>query len=164
MHSRIFQLSETPIDEADFLRESYYFDHWFTREIADYVDGDTNRIDDIDWLKCCVNGVEFGSDEHSEFLIVKDREVYFNRAFNEFSHCLNTINNNNTIESFTNGIQAMWSLNNVYEDKFGFSYKVLDHYIRTGECEDPEIKAKIDAMHNRNAFKQQPMPTFDPFG
>jgi NAD+ synthase len=49
------------------------------------------------------------------------------------------------------------------EDKFGFSYKVLDHYIRTGECEDPEIKAKIDAMHNRNAFKLQPMPEFNPF-
>ena len=49
------------------------------------------------------------------------------------------------------------------EDKFGFSYKVLDHYIRTGECEDAEIKAKIDAMHNRNAFKLQPMPEFNPF-
>lgn len=48
------------------------------------------------------------------------------------------------------------------EEKFGFSYAVLDHYIRTGECEDPEIKAKIDAMHNRNAFKLQPMPEFDP--
>ena len=48
------------------------------------------------------------------------------------------------------------------EDKFGFSYKVLDHYIRTGECEDPEIKAKIDAMHNSNAFKLRPMPEFDP--
>ena len=49
------------------------------------------------------------------------------------------------------------------EDKFGFSYKVLDHYIRTGECEDHEIKTKIDAMHNRNAFKLQPMPEFNPF-
>ena len=49
------------------------------------------------------------------------------------------------------------------EDKFGFSYKVLDHYIRTGECDDTEIKAKIDAMHKRNAFKLQPMPEFNPF-
>lgn len=49
------------------------------------------------------------------------------------------------------------------EEKFGFSYAVLDHYIRTGECEDHEIKSKIDAMHNRNAFKLKPMPEFNPF-
>ena len=49
------------------------------------------------------------------------------------------------------------------EEKFGFSYKVLDNYIRTGECENTEVKAKIDAMHNRNAFKLQPMPEFNPF-
>lgn len=48
------------------------------------------------------------------------------------------------------------------EDKFGFSYAVLDHYIRTGECEDPEIKAKIDERHQNNLFKLQPMPEFDP--
>lgn len=49
------------------------------------------------------------------------------------------------------------------EDKFGFSYTVLDHYIRTGEYDDPEIKAKIDEMHNRNIFKLKPMPEFNPF-
>ena len=48
------------------------------------------------------------------------------------------------------------------EDKFGFSYKVLDHYIRTGEIEDMEVKAKIDEMHNKNAFKLKPMPAFEP--
>ena len=46
------------------------------------------------------------------------------------------------------------------EDKFGFSYAVLDHYIRTGECNDPEIKAKIDEKHNNNLFKLTPMPEF----
>lgn len=49
------------------------------------------------------------------------------------------------------------------EDKFGFSYTVLDHYIRTGECDDPEIKTKIDKRHENNLFKLQPMPEFDPF-
>jgi NAD+ synthase len=49
------------------------------------------------------------------------------------------------------------------EDKFGFSYKVLDHYIRTGECEDSEIKTKIDERHKNNLFKLRPMPEFDPF-
>lgn len=46
------------------------------------------------------------------------------------------------------------------EDNFGFTYAVLNKYIRTGICEDKEIKAKIDAMHQRNLFKLQPIPSF----
>ena len=46
------------------------------------------------------------------------------------------------------------------EDRFGFTYEVLNKYIRTGICEDEEIKAKIDEMHNKNAFKQEPIPKF----
>ena len=48
------------------------------------------------------------------------------------------------------------------EDKFGFTYEVLDKYIRTGEIDDLEIKAKIDDMHKKNAFKLKPMPSFEP--
>ena len=48
------------------------------------------------------------------------------------------------------------------EDKFGFSYSVLDKYIRTGEIEDLEVKKKIDEMHQKNAFKLKPMPSFEP--
>lgn len=46
------------------------------------------------------------------------------------------------------------------EDNFGFTYAVLNKYIRTGICEDKEIKAKIDALHQRNLFKLQPIPSF----
>lgn len=46
------------------------------------------------------------------------------------------------------------------EDNFGFTYEVLNKYIRTGVCEDEEVKAKIDSMHKKNLFKLMPMPTF----
>ena len=46
------------------------------------------------------------------------------------------------------------------EESFGFTYEVLDKYIRTGEVDDETIKAKIDTMHEKNLFKSQPMPTF----
>lgn len=46
------------------------------------------------------------------------------------------------------------------EDNFGFTYDVLDKYIRTGEIEDEQIKAKIDSMHKKNLFKLQLMPSF----
>jgi len=46
------------------------------------------------------------------------------------------------------------------EDNFGFTYEVLNKYIRTGVCEDEEVKAKIDQMHEKNLFKLMPIPTF----
>lgn len=46
------------------------------------------------------------------------------------------------------------------EDNLGFTYAVLDHYIRTGECPDPEVKARIDWKHRTNLFKLQPIPHF----
>lgn len=46
------------------------------------------------------------------------------------------------------------------EDNLGFTYAVLDRYIRTGVCEDAEIRARIDEKHRRNLFKLQLMPCF----
>lgn len=46
------------------------------------------------------------------------------------------------------------------EDRFGFTYDVLNKYIRTGVCEDEEIKKKIDEKHQKNLFKLQPIPRF----
>ena len=46
------------------------------------------------------------------------------------------------------------------EDRFGFTYEVLNKYIRTGVCEDEVIKAKIDEKHQKNLFKLQPIPSF----
>lgn len=49
------------------------------------------------------------------------------------------------------------------EDNLGFSYAVLNKYIRTGEIEDKEIKEKIDTMHKKNKFKLEPIPYIDTF-
>lgn len=48
------------------------------------------------------------------------------------------------------------------EDNLGFTYAMLDRYIRTGECENVAIKQKIDDMHKKNLFKLQLMPSFTP--
>ena len=48
------------------------------------------------------------------------------------------------------------------EDNLGFTYAVLDEYIRTGHIDDPETKARIDSMHERNKFKLELMPSFKP--
>lgn len=46
------------------------------------------------------------------------------------------------------------------EDNLGFTYAVLDRYIREGICEDPDVKKNIDTRHVRNLFKLQLMPSF----
>lgn len=48
------------------------------------------------------------------------------------------------------------------EDNLGFTYAELDRYIRTGEIEDLDKKARIDEMHRKNLFKLQLMPGFKP--
>lgn len=50
------------------------------------------------------------------------------------------------------------------EDNFGFTYAVLDRYIRDGVCDDESIRTKIDTMHERNLFKLQRMPAFEYVG
>lgn len=48
------------------------------------------------------------------------------------------------------------------EDNLGFTYAVLDRYIRTGEIDDPAVKERIDTLHERNKFKLEMMPMFEP--
>jgi len=47
------------------------------------------------------------------------------------------------------------------EDNLGFTYAVLDRYIRTGVCDDPDVKARIDDRHRKNLFKLKPIPHFE---
>jgi NAD+ synthase len=46
------------------------------------------------------------------------------------------------------------------EDNLGFTYEVLDKYIREGICENYNAKEKIDRLHKMNLHKTNPMPTF----
>ena len=48
------------------------------------------------------------------------------------------------------------------EDNLGFTYAVLDRYIRTGEIDDEATKRRIDELHRKNLFKLQLMPSFEP--
>ena len=48
------------------------------------------------------------------------------------------------------------------EQKLGFTYAVLDRYIREGICEDVSIRQRIDSLHEQNKFKLELIPTFEP--
>ena len=48
------------------------------------------------------------------------------------------------------------------EDNLGFTYAVLDRYIRTGEIDDAQTKARIDHLYEVNKFKLEVIPFFNP--
>lgn len=47
------------------------------------------------------------------------------------------------------------------EDNLGFTYKMLDQYIREGINPPEEIKKRIDYLHKVNQFKLELMPSFN---
>lgn len=48
------------------------------------------------------------------------------------------------------------------EENLGFTYDMLDVYIRTGKIEDAAAKERIDRLYAANRFKILPMPGFCP--
>ena len=46
------------------------------------------------------------------------------------------------------------------EDKLGFTYATLAHYVLTGEIEDQATKEKIDRLHRLNLHKLQTIPMY----
>lgn len=47
------------------------------------------------------------------------------------------------------------------EDNLGFKYSDLDKYIRTGICDDDNVKKLIDEKHSKNLFKLKKIPKFN---
>ena len=48
------------------------------------------------------------------------------------------------------------------EDKLGFTYEILDKYIRTGNCENKDIKEKIARLRKVNLHKLTLIPSLTP--
>ena len=46
------------------------------------------------------------------------------------------------------------------EDNLGFTYDVLDRYIREGVCEDAAVKGRIDHLQAISRHKMNPMPMY----
>lgn len=134
MHSRIFQVSKYPIDIEDYIEESNYYDHWFTSSVADYVNGDTDRENDIDWLKACVEdkGISFSPFGDEMYLIVEDKIKYFESKFEAFKNALKELSII-PIEQFISGEcgLSMYRLKEAYDDKFGFYVDSDETYLVT---------------------------------
>lgn len=126
MHSRIFQITKEPVTFA--IAEDDYADHWFTREIADYVMEDKNPEASLEWL-----GKHSGLsvDATAKTVTVTSKEAFFKDAFAMFSKAvaeLSTI----TIEQFAYAnrdvADAVYYLKQAYDDKFAFYVEDCGEY------------------------------------
>lgn len=156
MHSRIFQVSEQLIDKSDYIKESFFYDHWFLNEVADYVNAKTDRQSDIEWLKGChKQGITFGADENGEFFIIVDKNKFFEQKFNAFKDALQKLSAM-TIDEFvadTNNID-MYNMRQAYNETYGFytcnngycdDLHTMDEFIRFAETDTKYyIGATID--------------------
>lgn len=130
-------------DINNYSLEEYQFDcdgkhSWFIGYIADYVDEDTNRNEDIE---CFFAYME----EYSRFFIINrtDTEIksitflpefkrmYFFERFNKLQQTINEMN----LDDFTNSITA-YRLSRLIKDKFDFyicskdNLQTIDDFIR----------------------------------
>lgn len=139
MHSQIFQLSCEPISKEEHLGEDFFYDHWFTYTVADYV-SDSSRRADVKEIAESIPGIEGGVDENGEFFIIREKEKYFEEGFKNFLKILDELKEA-TLENFAedNSVEIrMRALNEEYCYKDGF-YTILnqevvpfDEFIRYG--------------------------------
>lgn len=139
MHSQIFQLSCEPISKKEYLGEDFFYDHWFTYTVAEYVSDDCRRAE-VKKITENIPGIEGGVDENGEFFIIRDKEKYFEEAFKNFLKILDELKET-TLEDFAedNSVEIqMRALNEEYCCKTGF-YTILhekvvpfDEFVRYG--------------------------------
>lgn len=142
MHSRIFQLSLDVIPLDDYIKEEDFYEDPFLGSVADYVSDDTNRDEDIKWLKSMLEplGAIFKKESHRDVVIFPAdfKRQYYNARFLEFKKLAQEM----TLDEFC-GWQKPAKLSELISDKYGFYIYVnypepIDDFVRTlsGEKEE----------------------------
>jgi hypothetical protein len=138
-HSRIFQIAVAPIAPKDYISENDYNDHWFTNTIADYVNGDVNREDDLKWLRERLEetgAVRFVEDD-SFVVLHYGKEAYFEKAY----------------EAFVAARQKTTELG-LAEFAVGFAFSEAVHHMKSAYCD------KYDFYVSSEAFDIAPVDEF----
>jgi hypothetical protein len=150
-HSRIFQITSAPVAPDDYISENDFCEHWFTNTVADYVNGDGNREDDVKWLRDWLEGlgaVYFVEDD--SFIVLQyGKEAYFEKAYEAFI----TVRRKTTelsLSEFAAGsdfASLMYQLQSAFCDKYSFYVSSdefdtipFDEFIR---CAEPDRRYYI---------------------
>ena len=137
MHSRIYQISKTPVDMDDYIDEEKYYDHWFTNSVADYVDGDTDRENDIKWFVKFLKSKDMILESNDESFTLGEnvREKYFKEKYDALKECME----NMSFKKFCSDSLALYKIQMHIEDKYDFyihhdgAYQTIDNFMRNVE-------------------------------
>ena len=129
MHSRIFQVSEKPVE--DYIDEDRYFDN-FVGELADYVSKipfkSKDYYNDLDWIIEATKGIEV--DKKKGTIKIVDKKEYFEKKHEDFLTILEELKDV-PLEDFINNRHFRWKvddLESTFEDKHSFYIDDNDEY------------------------------------
>jgi hypothetical protein len=145
MHSRIFELSRTPVHPEDRFNTNDIPDGFY-HNIADYAIDETNRAEDIAWFVSCYRSIiAIGEDGESITFDHMAKQDYFrfkHQKFIEKAAELSAV----SLDAFVGDTPypidfAVYELNDAYKDKFGFyiyyenELVPMDEFMRTFSLE-----------------------------
>lgn len=134
MHSRIFQIATKPISKDEWITEmDFYENHSFLGAIADYVNDDTNREEDIQWLLSKFKNmpVEYNKEESSIVFLKGFKETYFKERFEQLKEKVNHMKPEDFLDSY-----EVYKIENLLKDQYGFYMyedgwnRPLDEFVR----------------------------------
>ena len=145
MHSRIFELSRTPVSPEDRFNTNDIPEDFF-HNIADYAIDDTDRTADIDWFVSCYRSIiTLGEDGECFTFNHMAKQDYFrfkHLKFIEKAEELSAL----SLDAFMGETPypidfAVYELNDAYNDKFSFyiyfenELVPMDEFMRTFSLE-----------------------------
>lgn len=142
MHSRIFQISTSPIEKDDYIGEEEYYEGWFVGSIADYVSDTDEPESDYEWLGS-LPGLEI--DVKGKTMKVVSKEEFFKRKYASFKEHLQNLEKVTLAEFCTYSADAeMYCAKAAYSDRYGFyvddgSLKTLDDFMRSDTVKEGDI-------------------------
>lgn len=147
MHSRIYQITTSPVPSQEYLSENYFSDHWFVGSVADYVSGDLNRDNEIAGFKKSLteNKVALFHDSDCFSILPEGKESYFKNAYEQFNKAAKKAASV-SLEAFAASDECsslVYVINGSFCEKFGlyvssdeFETIPLDEFIRYAEPEE----------------------------
>jgi len=135
VHSRIFQISTSPVAQADYIKTSDFIDHWFVGSVADYVSSDNDRDEDIQDLRSCFEkrkAAQFNTNGPivSFIILPGGKEAYFAKPYEEFTAAIDEIMELGLREFACGEFDSLvWKMQESYCSKYNFYLSIDDEVV-----------------------------------
>lgn len=143
MHDRIFQITTKSVPEDNYISEVDFGDHWFVGAVADYVNNDADREEEIELLRKTLEETNIAAfKEHNSFTLLPDaKKTYFRDAYIRFVRAVGAVISTTLEEFMAKEISdKMFAINQSFSDKFGnyvssdeFGTITFDNFMRKAE-------------------------------